>query len=103
MYTDLLQLKHCTLLSLGPYKYLLRSLMGRLNTAQKEELEARIESFDFSGFENKLSYNFCRHYRSYVGRDFKAIAESSLFLLGPYMSPNEKIVWLPQSKVYNHA
>ena len=86
---------------LGPYKYLLRSLMGRLNTAQKAELEARIESFDFSGFENKLSYNLCRHFRSFVGRDFKAIAECSLYLLGPYMSQNEKIVWLSLSKVYH--
>ena len=76
--------------------------MGRLNSVQKEELEARITSFDFSGFENKLSYNFCHHFRSYVGRDYKAIAESSLFLLGPYMSPNEKIVWLSLSKV-DHA
>ena len=73
--------------------------MGRLTSTQKEEVQARVESFDFSGFHNKLSYNLCRHFRSFVGRDFKAIAESSLFLLGPYMSPNEKIVWLSLSKV----
>ena len=42
---------------LGPYKYMLRSLMGRLTSAQKEEVKARIESFSFSGFDAKLSYN----------------------------------------------
>lgn len=73
--------------------------MGRLNTAQKEEIEARVNSFNFSGFENKLSYSVCRHYRSYVGRDIKTIAECSLFILGPYMLPNEKTVWLSLSKV----
>ena len=39
---------------LGPYKYLVQSLMGHLNSVQKEELEARITSFEFSGFENKI-------------------------------------------------
>ena len=73
--------------------------MGRLNTTQKEEVQARVESFDFSGFDTKLSYSLCRHFRSFVGRDFKAIAQCGLFLLGPYMSPNEMIVWLSLSKV----
>ena len=35
---------------LGPYKYMLRSLMGRLTSAQKEEIQAKIKCFDFSGF-----------------------------------------------------
>ena len=84
---------------LGPYKYMLHSLMGRLTSAQKEEVKARIESFSFFGFDAKLTYNLCTHFRSYVGRDFKAIAQSALFLLEPYMSPNEKILWLSLSKV----
>ena len=85
---------------LGPYKYMLQSLMGRLNAAQKEEIEARVNSFNFSGFENKLSYSVCRHYRSFVGRDFKTMAGCSLFILGPYMLPNEKIIWISLSKVF---
>ena len=90
---------------LGPYKYLLRSLMGRLMTAQKEELQARLLSFDFSGLDYKLSYNLIRHFRSFVGRDFKAVAQIALFLLGPFMTPEEKKVWLSLSKVswQNHV
>lgn len=84
---------------LGPYKYLIRTLMARLTTAQKDDLQARLLSFDFSGLEYKLSYNLIRHFRSYVGRDFKALAQVSLFLLGPYMMPSEKNVWLALSKV----
>ena len=73
--------------------------MGRLNTAKKEEIKARIKSFNFSGFENQLSYSVCLHFRSFVGRDFKTIAECTLFILGPYMLPNEKIIWVSLSKV----
>ena len=46
-----------------------------------------------------MSYNLTRHFRSFVGRDFKALAQVSLFLLGPYMTPEEKNVWLALSKV----
>ena len=84
---------------LGPYKYLLRSLLGRLTTAQKDDLQARLLTFDFSGLDYKMSYNLTRHFRSFVGRDFKALAQVSLFLLGPYMTPEEKNVWLALSKV----
>lgn len=42
---------------LGPYKYLLRSLIGRLTTAQKDELQSRLSSFDFTGLDYKLSYS----------------------------------------------
>lgn len=84
---------------LGPYKYLLHSLMGHLTSAQKEDLQARLSSFDFTGLDYKLSYNIIRHFRSFVGRDFKALAQVSLFLLGPLMSAEEKKVWLSLSKV----
>ena len=80
---------------------MLRSLMGRLTSTQKEEVQARVESCDFSGFKKKLSYNLCRHFRSFVGRDFKVIAQCALFLLGSYMTPAEKQVWLSLSKVYD--
>ena len=85
---------------LGPYKYFLRSLMERMKSAQKEEIQARVEAFEFSGFDTKLSYNLCRHFRSFVGRDFKAVAQCALFLLGPYMLPKEKLLWVTLSKVY---
>ena len=84
---------------LGPYKYLLHSLMGRLSTKEKEEVAARLVTFNFSGFEGKLGYNLCRHYRSFVGRDYKVLAQMALFVLGPYMTASEKIVWFSLSKV----
>ena len=42
---------------LGPYKYLLRTLMGHLTSAQKDDLHARLATFDFSGLDYKMSYN----------------------------------------------
>ena len=84
---------------LGLYKYLLRALMSRMSTAQKEEIQARVTTCNFSGLVTKLGYNLCRHYRSFVGRDFKALAQVGLFILGPYMLPEEKTVWLALSKV----
>ena len=88
---------HTTLL--GYYKYLLRSLMGRLTSAQKVDIQARLLTFDYSGLDYRLSYNLIRHFRSFVGTDFKALAQVSLFLLGVYMSPQEKNVWPALSKV----
>ena len=39
---------------LGPYKYLLRSLMGRQNSTAKAEIQATIKAINFSGFEAKF-------------------------------------------------
>lgn len=75
---------------LGPYKYLLRSLISRMTATQKEELHARLSSFDFTGLNYRLSYNITRYFRSFVGRDFKTLAQIALFLLGPFMTPEEK-------------
>ena len=69
---------------LGPCMYLLRTLMECLCSAQKEEIEALIASFNFSGFDDKLSYNMCHHYHSFVGRDFKVLAQMVLLVLGWY-------------------
>lgn len=84
---------------LGPYKYLLNSLMGRLSTTQKDEIQARLSAFDYSGLEYKLSYSIVRHFKSFVGRDFKTLAQISLYFLTPYMTQGEKRVWLALSKV----
>ena len=69
---------------------MLRSLTGRLTHSQKNDLEARLLTFDISGLEFNLSYNIVRHFRSFVGRDFKALAQISLFLLGLFMTQEEK-------------
>ena len=77
--------------------------MGRLTCSQKNDLDARLLTFDFSGLEFKLSYNIVRYFRSFVRRDFKALAQISLFLLGVYMTQEEKVIWLALSKVnYMH-
>ena len=43
------------------------------------------------------------HYQSFIGRDFKALAQIALFLLTLYMTEQEKVVWLSLSKVHMHT
>ena len=52
-----------------------------------------------SGIEYKLTYNISRHFKSFVGRDFKALAQLALYLLTPYTTSGEKKVWLCLSRV----
>ncbi len=73
--------------------------MGRLTAKQKEEVSAKISSFNFSGFKMKLSTKITRHYKSFVGRDFKAFAQSALFILGDYLTTVETQILLALSKV----
>eukprot|EP00731_Ephydatia_muelleri_P019835 Em0012g660a len=87
-------------LLLGPYKYLFRDLMGRLTTVQRKEIQARISSFSFSGFDMKLSRNVAKYFKSFVGRDFKILAQLALFVLPPYLTPGETEVWFALSKVF---
>ena len=88
---------------LGPYKYLLSSLMQHLSSAEKEQIEARLGSLDYSGMDYRLSYSIVRHFKSFIGRDYKALAQIALHILTPYMTPNEKVVWLALSKVSYHG
>ena len=46
---------------LGPYKYMLRAVMDKLTSRQKDEVLARISSFPFSGFKEKLQSNVCMY------------------------------------------
>ena len=77
---------------LGPYNYLLHALTSHLTATQKHDLQVWLLLFDFSGLEHKLSYNLVRHFKSFVGRDFKPLAQVSLILLGSCMTPDEKHV-----------
>ena len=56
--------------------------MGRFSTKENDEVEARLVALIFSGFEDKLGFNLCRHYRSFVGRDYKVLVQVALFVLG---------------------
>ena len=85
---------------LGPYKYLLKDIMKQLDKKEKSEVLARISAFNYSGFENKLAANVCYHHQSFVGRDYKTWAQMSIFIIGPYLSPGDKEVWLCLSQVH---
>ena len=39
-------------------------------------------------------------YILFSGRDYKALAQIALYLLGPYLSPEEVAVWVALSKVF---
>ncbi len=87
---------------LGPYKYLLTVLMSNLSRVQKCEVLARMSSFNYSGIDGKVLGNIVYHHRSFVGRDYKALAQIALFVLGSYLSDSEMQVWIGLSKVqYN--
>lgn len=89
---------------LGPYKYLTRQLMKRLTAAEKEQIRAMVISFPKSGFVSNLTPALCKVYGSFHGRDFKLLAQMSLFILWNYLTDAEKKVWLAFSEVsYPHV
>lgn len=73
--------------------------MSRLSTRQKEEVQSIISAFNFSGFSVKVSHRLVKYFKSFVGRDFKAIAQCALFIFKNYFTEEEKTVWLALSKV----
>ncbi|CAB3984659.1 Hypothetical predicted protein [Paramuricea clavata] len=56
---------------LGCEKYLLAKTMKTLSPANKKKVSARIKSFDFAPFPQKLVSNIPKTYGSLVGRDIK--------------------------------
>ena len=75
--------------------------MDKRSAAEKKEILARIAAFPYCAFTNKITGNIAYHYKSFVGRDFKAFTQMSLFIISPYLSDNEKDCWLLLSKVIN--
>ncbi len=69
---------------LGPYKYLLRNLIPRLTMKHKQEIKAILSTFNFSGMEQKLDIKLIKHYKSFVGRNFKSLAQCALFIFRNY-------------------
>ena len=84
---------------LGPYKYFLRKLIPQLSTAEKEQMQAIITAFNFSGFGYRLDTKIIKHYKSFVGRNFKALAQCSLFIFRNFFTVAEKKVWIALSRV----
>ena len=84
---------------LGPYKYFLKAAIRRLSSEEKEELLARLRSLNYSGMDYRVTGNIVHHHKSFVGRDYKALAQFSLYVLGPYLQLDEMAVWVALSKV----
>ena len=73
--------------------------MKKLSTNEKEELQARISAFSFSGCDAHFSRDMTRYYKSFVGQDFKLLAQLAVHLSSSYMDDGEKEVWFKLSKV----
>ena len=73
--------------------------MPTLSKVQKAEILARISAFSCSGFNVKVHGNLCYHYKSFVGRDYKAWSQMALFIISPYIGEGERKVLLALSKV----
>ena len=84
---------------LGPYKYFLKSLIGKLNQQQKQEFRAIIAAFDYSGFDVRITGNIIYHHQSFVGRDYKAWAQMAPFIVSHFVDEEEMALWLRLSKV----
>ena len=73
--------------------------MSRLSSKEKGEVQYILMAFNFSAFDNKVGTKLSRHYKSFVGRDFKALEQCALFIFNRYFSDKERIVWFALSKV----
>ena len=66
---------------LGPCKYLLHMLMSSLSAEDKKKLHAHLQAFPLSGIDEKVLGNLTRNYRSFVGRDFKALMQVVIIIM----------------------
>ena len=55
--------------------------MSRLSSKEKEEVQSKLMAFNFSGFENKVGTKLSKHYKLFVGKDFKALAQCFLIAI----------------------
>eukprot|EP00731_Ephydatia_muelleri_P008745 Em0004g1083a len=70
---------------------------------QRTQLSGLLSAFPSSGFTSRISRNIAKYYKSFVGRNFKALAQMALFVLSPFLAPAEIEVWLALSKVFKFA
>ena len=47
----------------------------------KSEILARVKAYNTSGFKIKMYGNVCRHFKSFVGRDFKGWTQMAMFIV----------------------
>ncbi|KAL5474723.1 hypothetical protein EMCRGX_G026710 [Ephydatia muelleri] len=72
--------------------------MAKLSKKQRTQLSALLSAFPSSGLTSRISRNIAKYFKSFVGRDFKALAQMALFVLSPFLAPAEIEVWLALSK-----
>lgn len=90
--------------------------MDRLTPRDKDIIVAKINSFNYSGLDNRISgssicrYSHCiyiimyyymllRYHNSLVGRDFKLWAQVGIFIVWDFLTSSEKLMWLSLAKV----
>ncbi|KAI8456151.1 hypothetical protein BY996DRAFT_4636597 [Phakopsora pachyrhizi] len=80
---------------LGILKYLYRDLIGGLSANKKEELIARLQSFDTNNLNIqpiKAKY-LIQHYSSLVGKDFKVLIQAAPFIFFPLIEESKCKIW----------
>ncbi|CAH7672379.1 hypothetical protein PPACK8108_LOCUS7184 [Phakopsora pachyrhizi] len=80
---------------LGILKYLYRDLINNLSSDQKDELIARLQSFDTNNLNIppiKAKY-LVQHYLSLVGKDFKVLIQAAPFVFFPLIQEAKHKMW----------
>ena len=71
---------------LGTVKYMVCNFMDKRSSDEKKGILARVSAFLYCEFSVHVNGNICYHYKSFVGRDFKAFMQMALFIITPYVS-----------------
>eukprot|EP00731_Ephydatia_muelleri_P033943 Em0042g22a len=67
---------------------------------QIRDIQSQLTAKSKSEKSTEMHGNVCRHYQSFVGRDYKAWSQMAIFILDPYLSSGEQKVLLSISKVF---
>ncbi|CAH7668641.1 hypothetical protein PPACK8108_LOCUS3167 [Phakopsora pachyrhizi] len=81
---------------LGIAKYLYRDIISGLTVEKKDELVARLQSFDISNLNIpsiKAKY-LVQHYSSLVGKDFKIIIQAAPFVFFTLIEESRRKIWI---------
>lgn len=78
---------------------MLRTLMDSLSVGQKKEVLAQIRAWSYCGFSERITGNIAYHYKSFVGRDFKAWLQMVLFIIPRHVTDQEMRCWFALVKV----
>ncbi|CAH7676417.1 hypothetical protein PPACK8108_LOCUS11548 [Phakopsora pachyrhizi] len=81
---------------LGVLKYLYRDLISSLSIGKKDELVARLQSFDTNNLNIpsiKAKY-LVQHYSSLLGKDFKILIQTAPFVIFPLIEESRHQIWI---------